>query len=186
MSGLSAAPASSTNAPDSAPSRIPVPRRASIAAWAALAIGLVLIAGGLIIFGASLGDALDRFVVSPFANFVLAIPAHLVTPLVTSGAAAVAYMALRQKRSADRKADWWTRMQYVFDQMGLDNEVSITAGIGMLQHLRDEHENHRWFRAKVVDRSDLRYFNKVSIPLLSSLEHTATMEPAKEVGDHDE
>lgn len=77
-------------------------------------------------------------------------------------------------------------MQYGFDQMGLDNEVSITVGVGMLQHLRDEHENHRWFQVKVADGSDLKYFNKVAVPLLLSLEHAVTMEPAKEAGDRDE
>ena len=102
------------------------------------------------------------------------------------GAAVVAVLALRQKLAADRKVEWWKRMQYGVDQIVSDNHLSITVGIGMLQHLRDEHAKDRWFRVRIVDASDLKLFNKVAAPLLQPPEPVGNIGTTKGVPEDDE
>ncbi|MDQ0096027.1 hypothetical protein [Paeniglutamicibacter psychrophenolicus] len=86
-------------------------QRSTVLAWSLVGIAGVLVVLGLVAFGGTLIDAGKRFVMDPIAGWVLSIPAHLVTPMVAAGAALIAFLALRQKRAADARTEWWKRTQ---------------------------------------------------------------------------
>lgn len=161
-------------------------RRSTVLAWLLVGIVGVLVVLGLVVFGRTLIDAGKLFIIEPIASWVLSIPAHLVTPLVAAGAALIAFLALRQKRAADARTEWWKRTQYGLDQLASENDLLVMVGTGMLRHLRDEHERQRWFRARIVDASDLKLFNKVAKPLLRQPAITRSMDTTREANENDE
>lgn len=60
-------------------------------------------------------------------------------PTIALGAALVTWASYRQRRAADRKAEWWRRAQYALDlMMEHRNVVRLNTGMELVNSLLDD------------------------------------------------
>lgn len=86
-------------------------------------------------------------------QFVVAL-----SPLVTVGVVITAFLAYRQKKRADDRADWWARADKAIDMMLSKDNTTVNAGMVLVGKLsesrtarRQEHEALRGVVDAIVD-----------------------------------
>lgn len=95
-------------------------------------------------------------------------PDELLVPSIGLVAAVVAFGAMRQKRNADRKAEWWKRTQYGLDLLVSGEKPKVLLGASLIGHLRRENERQiLWLGQKrLADKDDIGLFKAVTGQLL--------------------
>lgn len=101
----------------------------------------------------------------------------LLAPLIAVLAALVAVLSLRQKRNADRKAEWWKRTQFAIELLVSGELPRVLTGNDLLSKLTDE-TRRGWRKPhRLADDDDLDLVRDLALNLLSFGGQGSTPDP---------
>lgn len=130
----------------------------------AFLILVVLIMAGWIHLRVGLGHVMEGFWLFISREY----PERLLAPTAVAIAASVAWFGYRQKRAADRKAEWWKRTQYAMDSLVAGKDESIAVGSRMIDHLLKE-QSGGWLSRGLADKQDRVLFESVALKLSADI-----------------